>query len=213
MSNCNIIHIPKKGNHISISNTTTSRNIESEGNGTLENVYDQVFNFKHKGFHIVNLNVHHLLRKLDEIKFHLLKTARLHVIGYCETFLNNDVDDRAINIPNYTFERKDRTDKQGGGIVVYISENVSYIRRYDIECTNIESIWIQLNKSNKQQFLINIVYRPPRSTQAWIDLYETQLESADRLSLECYVLGEINIQYTPSMITQNMAILNGIMLY
>ena len=111
-------------------------------------------------------------------------------------FLNNDVDDRAIHIPNYTFERKDRTDKQGGGIVVNISGNVSYIRRYDIEFTNIESIWIQLNKSNKQQFFITIVYRPPSSTQAWIDLYETQLESADRISLELYVLGDINIQYT-----------------
>ena len=85
---------------------------------------------------------------------------------------------------------------------IYISENLSYIRRYDIECTNIESIWIQLNKSNKQQFLINIVYRPPSSTQAWIDLYETQLESVDRLSLEFYVLGDINIQYTSNDHTQ-----------
>ena len=52
-----------------ISNTTTSSKIENEGNGTLENAYDQVFNFK-----------------LDEIEFHLLKTAKIHVIGLCETY-------------------------------------------------------------------------------------------------------------------------------
>lgn len=41
------------------------------------------------------------------------------------------------------------------------------------------------------------VYRPPNSTQDWIDSYEKQLSIVDSFDKEFYVLGDFNIEFTP----------------
>jgi len=49
-------------------------------------------NFKTKGIRLANLNICHLLQTLDEIKFHLSQKKYPDIIGLCETFLHDDVD-------------------------------------------------------------------------------------------------------------------------
>ena len=50
--------------------------------------------FSKKGLHIVSLNIQHFLPKLDEIKYVLLsEKCNVDVIGFCETFLNENLSD------------------------------------------------------------------------------------------------------------------------
>ena len=121
----------------------------------------------------------HLLPKLSELKFHLSHSTSPKILGLCETYLHDNIKDNELQIRNYKFERKDRQGKKEGGIITYINENILYKRRYDIEINDIESIWLQLFCKNCKSFLVNFVYRPPNSNQAWIDLYDAQLDIAD----------------------------------
>ncbi len=85
-----------------------------------------------------------------------------------------------------------------GGLLVYISKDVPYIRRHDIEQSEIESIWLEINYPNRKSILINFVYRPPNSKQNWIDTYEKQIDLSDLLNYETYILGDLNIDYNPT---------------
>ena len=86
---------------------------------------------------------------------------------------------------------------------MYISENLRYKRRYDIEVNDVESIWLELFNSNNNSILVNFLYRPPNSNQSWIDLYESQLDRADSTNLDLYILGDFNINYMPGKTVHN----------
>ena len=67
----------------------------------------------------------------------------------------------------FNFERKDRAaltqgalnTKRGGRVVVYIADHINYKRRNDLESSEIESIWLEINLKNTKPFLISSVYR------------------------------------------------------
>lgn len=155
------------------------------------------FPFSTTGINIASLNINHIIPKLDEIKFHLSQTIKPHIFGLCETFLHSDIENKRLQLENYSIERKDRMNKHGGGIIVYISEKLSYTRRFDLEVNDIESICLQVNHSKKDRFLICFVYRPPSSNQTWIDMYESQMKLIDKTNLHFYMLGDYNFQYIP----------------
>ena len=139
------------------------------------NLYEDTFGLNKKGLNIGHLNVQHLMNKLDTIK---ILTNQLHIFGLCETFLSDVVSDAELQIANYKIERKDRQNKRGGGLLLYLNENVPYKRRIDLESGQIESVWIEVRFSNSKSFLINFSYRPPSSLQSWIDSYEIQISNA-----------------------------------
>ena len=142
---------------------------------------------------ITFLNVQHFFPKINEIKGHLSNNNAPCILGLCETFLSSSISDNMLLIDNYSFERKDREGKKGGGIIVYLADNVSYKRRHDIEVNEIESIWLEISPAKCKPFLLNFIYRPPNSKQNWIDLYDTQLNIADCLNTEFFIFGDFNI--------------------
>lgn len=155
------------------------------------------FHFDNIGLHVSCLNIHYLMPKLDEIRHILSQFNSPDIIGLCETFLNEDTSNNELYVTNYNFERKDRPLKKGGGLIVYINENVKYIRRYDLESSEIESICIEVNLKNYKPFIIMFIYRPPDSKQNWIENFEKIADKLDNLLLEYYVLGDTNINYCP----------------
>ena len=104
-------------------NVESTKICDNQVNGMINNA----FPFHTTGINISSLNVNHIFPKLDELKFHLSQKLKPHILGLCETFLHNNIKDNQLHIKNYNFERKDRQNKQGGGLIVYISENISYI--------------------------------------------------------------------------------------
>ena len=52
--------------------------------------------------------------------------------------------------------------KRGSGVVVYIADHIKYKCRNDLESSEIESIWLEINLKNTKPFLIRSVYRPPK---------------------------------------------------
>ena len=78
-----------------------------------------------------------------------------------------------VLLMTYSFHHfTDRTHDRYWGVIVYIKNNLSYIRRSDLEPNGLECIWIQLMISNKKQILCGAFYRPPNSHAAYTSLKE-----------------------------------------
>ena len=84
-----------------------------------------------------------------------------------ETHLDDNIDNAEIffttdfSVPY----RKDRT-KHGGGILVYINNNLMHQRRQDLEVFWEESIWVEL-KINKRPYLLGTFYSPKPQDQTF----------------------------------------------
>ena len=129
------------------------------------------FNFSNRGLNVVCLNIRHIMPKLDEIKY-VLSHSKKHILGLCETFLINEIQDSEIQIPNFNCIRRDRDNRKGGGIVVYIKDNIPFKHRLDLNTCSLESVWIEIMFPNAKSFLINFIYRPPDSAIDWVSAYD-----------------------------------------
>jgi hypothetical protein len=126
------------------------------------------------GLKLSHLNIRNLLPKLDEIKQFKFAYQKnnTHIFGVCEIFLTEDITNDMISIEGFALERKDRSEarhKLGGGLTIYFSDLLNHQRRKDLEISNLESIWCQVDLQNSKPLLICYVYRPPDMHQSWID--------------------------------------------
>ena len=113
----------------------------------------------------LHLNVQSLVPKLDLI---IAEYEDFDILSFTETWLNNNSSDDSIELLNYQKAfRKDRNDgRVGGGVVVYVKENIHAYRRDDLEPHNIEVIWIQL-KIMEKKVLYGTFYITPNSTKIY----------------------------------------------
>ena len=147
-----------------------------------------------RGLRIGNLNVRHILPKIDEIEHILQEKRSVDIFGICETFLNDKVTNNELNIDGFTFERRDRKSREGGGVLVYVSNKIDYKRREDIETGETESIWIEINLPHTKPILFCSVYRPPNSPTEWIDTFETEvMKASSPNNPEIIIAGDLNI--------------------
>ena len=156
----------------------------------------EIFGFKSKGLHMCNLNVRHILPKIDEIRLTLSNGNIPDVLGICESFLETHHPDSLISIDSFNFFRKDRSNtqtKSGGGLILYFRQSLNLKRRYDLESSNIETLWAEVTLPNSKPVLICTVYRPPNACSEWIDLFEKELSVAQTTGFEFLLMGDFNI--------------------
>ena len=78
-------------------------------------------------------------------------------------------------------------------IVINITKDLQYERRNNIQSPDIESTWIEIKLKNSKPFLFSSVYRPPSSKAEWLESFSKQMEKALSISVEVYIMGDINI--------------------
>ena len=120
-----------------------------------ENVtVSSIFPYVEKGLRVACHNINRLINKLDKLKL-ILDTDKspLDLYCICETFLTPTIDDNCLKINGYSFFRKDRLHKRGGGILMYIRNGLKFQRRQDLEEKSIEMICIEIKCSNKSILL------------------------------------------------------------
>ena len=145
--------------------------------------------------------------KLDQLKTILHDPDKeSHILGITETWLDADFNTNSMNIKGYVPERVDREDRDlpivkddAGGVMIYISDSLHYIRREDLESKNMETIWIELTPINHPRHLICVAYRSPNyATNTWIDLFSEQLTNAYIECEQLTILGDFNIDLLKS---------------
>ncbi|KAK3085741.1 hypothetical protein FSP39_008065 [Pinctada imbricata] len=154
---------------------------------------DSTFTLEHElksKLSIINLNVQSLLPKIDLIKAEL---SDFDVLSFTESWLKptSDLDDISISgfSPPYNYIRQDRT---GGGVSVYVKENIHSKRRDDLEADSCESVWIEMFLHNRK-VLLGTFYRPPNSTSEIWDGIKFSIEKACNTGINTIlVTGDFN---------------------
>ena len=104
---------------------------------------------------IFHLNTRSIRNKIDYIQG---LTESYDILCFSETHLDDNVDTFSLNFEGYNEPiRKDRT-HNGGGVMVYISSALRYVRRVDLENLNLETIWIEI-KLKSYDLLLCCFYR------------------------------------------------------
>lgn len=113
-----------------------------------------------------------------------------------ESWLNSSIPDSFISIENYSVYRKDRLDKIGGGVALYVDQK--YVHSVLKLPTESESLQIVVNLTNQLSVTIIVTYKPPTvSPAAYLQQLSDIIKSVN--SKELVILGDINMDWSDNL--------------
>ena len=98
---------------------------------------------------------------------------KLDIVSICETFLDGAILDSEVVPPGYTVYRCDQN-RNGGGLLVAVTDSIPSVRRFDLEMPDIELIWVQIY-CGSTSFLFGLSYRPPSSSDDYFSFLAASL--------------------------------------
>jgi exonuclease III len=154
---------------------------------------------KMRGMNIIHQNIRGLLHNFGDLSVVLEKYKHIDIITLSETHITHNDNEQLFAIPGYSFVSKPRMNGTGGGVAVYISNNIDWRRRVDLESDNLEILCIEIIVKNAKNFLVSTAYRPPDSSNYHVDnfkdLFEYFLITANEAFKEVILLGDLNANY------------------
>ena len=142
--------------------------------------------------------------KLEEIRLFLTRPGNEHdrsdILILSETFCTQKVPDSFYNTDGYQLHQMDRTEKSGGGKLVYVNNLLQTKRREELEAEDLEILWLVAcpYKSSRSLF-IGGVYRPPSFRVADDKRLGKNIGNVQLLNKETILLGDINIDFLCTM--------------
>ena len=119
---------------------------------------------------------------------------KFHVIGLCETRLNDSISS-IYSIPSYTAFHKNKSTK-GGGVSIYVHKSLqgTVLPDISIQLPHIECLFLRVEIS-KVDYIVGMIYRPPNASVCEFLLsLEQILESISTSQRHaCYLMGDFNI--------------------
>ncbi|XP_062581833.1 uncharacterized protein LOC134243596, partial [Saccostrea cucullata] len=142
-----------------------------------------------KHISIVHNNVCSLPPKLDIIRNEF---SGNDIIAITETHLDQSIDNSNLSLDGYYQPvRKDRN-RYGGGVALYISTRLNFKVRNDLNFSDIEILWAEIQSQN-QKFLVGVIYRPPNSGSDFWDKFTSTVERALDTEMKLFLLGDFNV--------------------
>ena len=142
-----------------------------------------------KAYTYVHINIRSLVYKVADLAC-LARKTKASVIAVSETWMDDSITNGEIRIDGYNIVRKDR-DRHGGGVCLYIKDNLPYNPRKDLDKPNLEGAWVDIFLPKTKPITLGVVYRPPRQSD-FLDILHETLGQLDP-SRELYILGDVNI--------------------
>ena len=152
---------------------------------------DQFDCFKRRGLHFIHLNTRSLPPKISELRLLARKTSAA-VIAISESWMDHSVTDSEISIEGYSALRNDRN-RHGGGVCVYIKNDIAFNPRLDLHNDKNEALWFELLLPRSKPIIVGVCYRSQENT-TFLSHFEETL-SKIRSDCEIMVLGDFNYDY------------------
>ena len=86
----------------------------------------------------VCLNARSIINKKNEFNI-MVDDIKPHIIGITESWANNDITDAELGLEGYVMFMKDRIERRGGGVLIYVKETIP---AYEADCN--EAMWCKL---------------------------------------------------------------------
>ena len=98
--------------------------------------------------------------KLDELK-HEIEEKEIDILGIAESWTNENITEGEIKIQGYETFRKDRGDKRGGGVLMYVKEGYTAVNISDKTKGLCETVWVTVGSGKKDDLVLGVCYRSP----------------------------------------------------
>lgn len=150
-------------------------------------------NLQNKKVKIGHLNVRSLFTGFDQFS-DLVISNGLDIMCVSETWLNKDIPSDVVNIPNYSFLRKDRLNR-GGGVGIYFRNSLKVVQVLkDFESLEgIEQFWIEF-KTGANRILIGAIYRVPSNNEnQFLEYLDNLLSYISPQYQNIVILGDLNV--------------------
>ncbi len=146
---------------------------------------------------VMHININGLKDKVNSL---YAECRNYHVIAVTETKLSGNTETKDILMKGFKESiRKDRTEDQGGGIVIYAKDEVTVHRRHDLELLNVESIWLDVTHQ-KQKFTIGTIYRPPSALVHKWNIIAQMIENSLMTPFsKILIVGDLNDDLLPGL--------------
>ena len=174
--------------------------------GNSDYFYEESFNNRCKqlfldsqSFSLLHLNIRSMAKNINNLELYLQSLClQFSIIGLTETWLRAS-NFATFNLHGYKHECLYRESKIGGGVSVFINNNLEYIKRSDISIfdENVESIFIELSKDYigyKKNSTIGVIYRPPNTDMSIFNQQLLNILSSLKTENKIvYLMGDFNI--------------------
>ncbi len=108
-----------------------------------------------------------------------------------ESKIDNQISNNEIHIDGFNIIRKDRN-RFGGGVVLYVRQNISFSDRIDLIPGELEMVCIELSLPYNKSLLISTWYRPPNCHMNIFDYWASFLAKYDNEDKELILIGDLN---------------------
>lgn len=117
-----------------------------------------------RGFHLCHLNAESVLAHLDDI-VDLMYSKSCHALCVSESFLKPTLPDNLVHIAGYKIFRNDRVGKGGGGVAIYIRDDLrgKIIYNSDPNYSSKPEILLVEIVSDQSKVLVGVIYKPPNA--------------------------------------------------
>jgi len=134
--------------------------------------------------------------KMDEVRY-IAQKAELSIIGICETWANESINDAELNIDGYTLFRKDRMSEsrcRGGGVSLYVKDTLRPRQCSRLNTSQYaESIWCIIDFADTS-LLVGVCYRSTSSSEhnndKLIELLQMAVEES--VNYQLLLMGDFN---------------------
>ncbi len=97
---------------------------------------------------------------------------------------NNNVREDALDLAGYQLPICKNRASRGGGVMLYVKNEIGAIHRTDLECNDTELLWVELRPGNKK-IVFGTCYRPPGMTALQVDSFLDSFFPASGKCNEC----------------------------
>lgn len=143
-----------------------------------------------RGLSLYHINAQSMRNKGEEIESELVHlNYDFDIMGFSETWFSSQSD--VVSLGNYNMESVFRTGKRGGGVSLYIKQNLPYEAwpDYCVVCSDFEAVTVIHNK-----VVIVLIYRPPDgNTDSLLEFLEKLQHHANSNRWFVISFGDFNI--------------------
>jgi hypothetical protein len=127
---------------------------------SVDSFHSSYCNILNSGLSILHLNIQSLKRKIDILQ---VESQAYDILVFTETWLNKNISNEELFIQNFQPPyRCDRIGRTGGGVAIYVRDNIIAIERSDLFVNGLEALWLEV-KISQRKILLGGIYRPPDS--------------------------------------------------
>ena len=146
-----------------------------------------------------HLNVKSIPKHFDELEMYI-NSLKLEftMIALTETWLDQSKQD-LYNMPKYNCINRFRKQRRGGGVSLYIKNDIKFMNRPDLEYFDVEmeSLFIEIDKNVfnlSSNVVVGVIYRMPNTCmEIFNDRMSDIMNIVQRERKICYFLGDLNV--------------------